>query len=97
MAARSWDKGYAGGHKGPHTTQHHPRPFRTEFPPEEYWWRIIHKRRAKRCRVRRGPIYRALGLGGSPAIEFATRIQKDETRFVSTIDNAQPLVLVLLY
>ncbi len=44
-----------------------------------------------------GPIYRALGLGGSPAIEFATRIQKDETRFVSTIDNAQPLVLVLLY
>ena len=23
----SRDKGYAGGHKGPHTTPHHPRPY----------------------------------------------------------------------
>src|SRR6266571_5319292 len=33
-------------------------------PKTRYCWRSVQRRRAKRCRVRRGPIYRALGGAG---------------------------------
>src|SRR5229473_2033155 len=39
-----------------------------------YYWRIAQKRRAKRCRVRRGPIYRACGVGWGQRTQFANNI-----------------------
>jgi hypothetical protein len=37
-------------------------------------WRMVQKRRAKRCRVCRGPIYRAQRGGGANATPFASGI-----------------------
>lgn len=33
MMSETWscDKGDADGHKGPHTTQHHPRPYEAKL------------------------------------------------------------------